>query len=80
MGIISHEFKDKFWKNLVELESLRIYDKGRLSNYTHLDINRYKYRIISSVILIIVLNIITTDICIDFQLNARIFTLYSIGI
>ena len=42
--------------------------------------SRYKYRIISSVILVKILNIITTDICIDFQLNARIFTLYSIGI
>ena len=42
--------------------------------------SRYKYRIISSVIWVKILNIITTDICIDFQLNARIFTLYSIGI
>ena len=43
-------------------------------------INIDRCRIISSVILVKILNIITTDICIDFQLNAHSFTLYSIGI
>ena len=46
------------------------------SDFTNID----RCRIISSVILVKILNIITTDICIDFQLNAHSFTLYSIGI
>lgn len=55
----------------------RIISKScRRPDFTNID----SYRIITSVILVKILNIITADICIDFQLNARIFTLYSIGI
>ena len=54
--------------------------KYRIISKSCKGIYKYRCRIISSVILVKILNIITTDICIDFQLNAHIFTLYSIGI
>ena len=36
MGIISHEFKDKFWKNLVGVKSLRLYDYLQLQSFKNL--------------------------------------------
>ena len=64
-------------KPVKSLYKYRIISKScKGSDFTNID----RCRIISSVILVKILNIITTDICIDFQLNARIFTLYSIGI
>ena len=46
-------------------------------NLLKVDTNIVLYQVL---FLVKILNIITTDICIAFQLNARIFTLYSIGI
>ena len=64
-------------KPVKSLYKYRIISKScKGSDFTNID----RCRIISSVILVKISNIITTDICIDFQLNARIFTLYSIGI